>query len=116
MIGDRKMIYTLTLNPSLDYIVSLEKFNLGKINRTLSEKILAGGKGLNVSMVLKNLGLESIALGFVAGFTGEEIEKRMAEYGCKTDFIKLKKGLSRINVKIKVQTNEKINIYLQILE
>lgn len=103
------MIYTLTLNPSLDYIVNLAKFDLGKINRTISEKILAGGKGLNVSMVLKNLGLESIALGFIGGFTGEEIEKRMAEYGCKTDFIKLKNGLSRINVKIKAEEESEIN-------
>ena len=74
--GGKEMVYTVTFNPSLDYIVSVEDFRLGLTNRTSSELILPGGKGLNVSMVLGNLGVENTALGFVAGFTGEEIVRR----------------------------------------
>ena len=81
------MIYTVTFNPSLDYIVSVDDFKLGLTNRTSSELILPGGKGTNVSTVLKNLGLESTALGFVAGFTGNEIVKRLNDMGIKSDFI-----------------------------
>lgn len=95
------MIYTITFNPSLDYIVSTKTFELGKTNRTTGEQILAGGKGLNVSMVLNNLGIDSMALGFVAGFTGREIERMTAEYGIKTGFVMLEEGVSRINVKMK---------------
>lgn len=103
------MIYTVTLNPSLDYIVDVKDFQLGKTNRTTAEKILPGGKGLNVSMVLANLGCESVAYGFTAGFVGKEIEERMADRGCRTDFIPLKDGVSRINVKLQSYEGTEIN-------
>lgn len=77
--GGQKMIYTVTFNPSLDYIVSVDDFQLGLTNRTSSELMLPGGKGINVSMVLGNLGIESTALGFVAGFTGDEIVRRVGQ-------------------------------------
>ena len=91
------MIYTVTLNPSLDYIVAVDDFKLGYTNRTSSELMLPGGKGMNVSIVLKNLGIDSTALGFVAGFTGDEIVRELEETGINTDFIKMKDGISRIN-------------------
>ena len=94
------MIYTITFNPALDYISQVDNFEIGKINRTKTEKILPGGKGLNVSTVLKNLGIESTALGFIAGFTGDELKKDIEQRGIKTDFIKVEKGITRINVKI----------------
>lgn len=103
------MIYTLTLNPAVDYAVSVPNFKAGGVNRTQSEKILPGGKGINVSVVLHNLGVESIALGFIAGFTGEEIRRLAEEFGCKTDFIRVKNGLSRINVKMKAEVESEIN-------
>ena len=103
------MIYTVTLNPSLDYIVAVENFRLGHTNRTSSELMLPGGKGINMSIVLKNLGVESIALGFVAGFTGEEIESRLKSSGVRTDFISLDKGNSRINLKLKSVEGTEIN-------
>ena len=103
------MIYTLTLNPALDYAVSVPNFKTGGVNRAQSEKILPGGKGINVSVVLHNLGVESVALGFIAGFTGEEIKRLAEELGCKTDFIRVKNGLSRINVKMKAQVESEIN-------
>lgn len=103
------MIYTVTLNPSLDYVIRTEDFKLGEINRTSSEEIFEGGKGINVSIVLRNLGIESIALGFIAGFTGEEIERGVRAHGCKTDFIRLGSGLSRINIKLKSQEETEIN-------
>ena len=95
------MIYTVTFNPSLDYIVSVEDFRLGLTNRTSSELILPGGKGTNVSTVLMNLGIESTALGFVAGFTGDEIVRRLEEMGVISDFIQIEEGISRINLKLK---------------
>ena len=103
------MIYTVTFNPSLDYIVSVDDFTLGMTNRTSSEQILAGGKGINVSIVLKNLGLDNTALGFVAGFTGDEISERLKCAGINTDFIKVAKGLSRINLKLKSIDGTEIN-------
>ena len=81
------MIYTVTFNPSLDYIVSVENFQLGLTNRTSSEMLLPGGKGINVSTVLMNLGIESTALGFTAGFTGDEIIRRLEEMGVRNGFI-----------------------------
>ena len=78
------MIYTLTLNPSLDYIVEVNNFTLGATNRTSFEQMLPGGKGLNVSFVLKNLGFDTTALGFLAGFVGDVIERRVAETGVLT--------------------------------
>lgn len=103
------MIYTITFNPALDYIIGMDNFNLGYVNRTSSENIFAGGKGINVSIVLNNLGVDNKALGFIAGFTGDEIERRVKTFGCKTDFIKLENGMSRINVKIKADVESEIN-------
>ncbi|MGB4660502.1 MAG: 1-phosphofructokinase [Mobilitalea sp.] len=100
------MIYTVTFNPSLDYIIHMEDLTPGLINRSNSEYFLAGGKGINVSIVLKNLGMESTALGFVSGFTGEEIEREVKNFGCLTDFIHLKEGNSRINIKMTTNTGE----------
>ena len=103
------MIYTITFNPALDYIVKMDEFNLGHVNRSNNEFVYAGGKGINVSIVLNNLGLKSKALGFIAGFTGEEIERRVRDFGCDTEFIKLNEGMSRINVKIKADVESEIN-------
>ncbi len=102
-------IYTVTFNPSLDYIVTVEDFKLGRVNRTTEEIILAGGKGLNVSMVLKNLGVDSTALGFLAGFTGREIERLIEEQGVRTDFIQVPEGISRINMKLRSGEESEIN-------
>lgn len=103
------MVYTVTFNPSLDYIVSVEDFRLGMTNRTSSELMLPGGKGLNVSMVLGNLGIENTALGFVAGFTGEEIVRRIEDMGVKSDLIPIDGGISRINLKLKSIDGTEIN-------
>lgn len=103
------MIYTITFNPALDYIVRVDDFKLGQVNRTYYEEIYAGGKGINVSIVLNNLNVENIALGYIAGFTGEEIENKVNGFGCKTDFIKLNNGMSRINVKLKSNEESEIN-------
>ena len=103
------MIYTVTFNPSLDYIVSVNDFALGKTNRTKTEQMLAGGKGINVSTVLTNLGVENVALGFVAGFTGNEIERMARESGLRCEFISLENGCSRINVKMKDFDGTEIN-------
>lgn len=94
------MIYTITFNPALDYIIKIQNLKTGEINRSEKENTLPGGKGINVSIVLKTLGINSTALGFKAGFVGEEIERRVKEYGIKTDFIKIETDVSRINVKI----------------
>ena len=103
------MIYTVTFNPSLDYILRLDSLEKGEINRVTYEHILPGGKGLNVSMVLKNLGHASRALGFVAGFTGETVKKQFESFGCEADFVHLAEGFSRINVKIKAKEETEIN-------
>ena len=103
------MIYTVTFNPSLDYIVSVEDFKLGLTNRTNSELLLPGGKGINVSTVLMNLGIESTALGFVAGFTGDEIVRRLEQMGVRNGFIKIEEGFSRINLKLKSIDGTEIN-------
>lgn len=103
------MIYTVTFNPSLDYVIGVEHLTLGQINRTTHEKIYPGGKGNNVSVVLSNLGVKSRALGFLAGFTGDQLEKMLKEYGCYTDFIRLDEGLTRINVKINSDNESEIN-------
>lgn len=95
------MIYTLTFNPSLDYMVSVDNLEINRVNRSKEEFIYPGGKGINVSMVLKNLGYESIALGFIAGFTGEAFEKLVNEKGITSEFIRVENGMSRINVKLK---------------
>lgn len=103
------MIYTVTLNPSLDYHVSVGEFKLGETNRNIKEALVAGGKGINVSRVLKNLGVENVALGIVAGFTGEEIERQLGDLGLCTKFIKASGGASRINVKIDDVDGTEIN-------
>ncbi len=103
------MIYTVTFNPSLDYVITVEDFKMTMTNRTSSEQMCAGGKGINVSMVLKNLGVDSTALGFVAGFTGDEICRQLEENGCNTDFINISEGMSRINVKLKNSEGTEIN-------
>ena len=103
------MIYTVTFNPSLDYIVSMTDFELGKTNRTIYEQMLVGGKGINVSTVLKNLGIENEAIGFTAGFTGKEIERMAKESGLNCNFITLDNGFSRINIKMKDFEGTEIN-------
>ena len=103
------MIYTVTFNPSLDYIVRLDSFTAGEINRTHYEQVLGGGKGINVSIVLSNLGHKSTALGFIAGFTGDEITRQLEGFGVKQDFIRLTEGFSRINVKVKADKETEIN-------
>lgn len=103
------MIYTVTFNPSLDYIVTVRDFRLGETNRTASEQMLPGGKGINVSTVLENLGFENTALGFVAGFTGKEIVKKVQELGFRHEFIELQEGWSRINIKMKDFDGTEIN-------
>ena len=103
------MIYTITLNPSIDYIVRLDKLTTGITNRTTSEEYYYGGKGINVSLVLAELDLDSTAYGFVAGFTGKAIENGIRNDHIITDFIKLKEGISRINIKIKAGEETEIN-------
>ena len=103
------MIYTVTFNPSLDYIVAVDDFALGKTNRTVSELMLPGGKGLNVSAVLRNLGIPSTAVYFSAGFTGDEITRRLREAGIYAEAIRLEKGNSRINLKLKSIDGTEIN-------
>ncbi len=103
------MIYTVTFNPSLDYIASVDDFTLGQVNRTSFELMYPGGKGVNVSIVLRNLGVDSTALGFTAGFTGAEIERLLGEQDISTDFIKIREGISRINVKLRSNEESEIN-------
>lgn len=102
------MICTVTLNPSLDYIIRVDKFRTGGINRTESELLLPGGKGVNVSIVLSRLGYESTAFGFTAGFTGNEIERLLRDSGIAADFIRVA-GNSRINVKMRSEEETEIN-------
>lgn len=103
------MIATVTFNPSLDYIIRVDDFKVGEVNRTTYERIFAGGKGINVSIVLRNLGHENTALGFIAGFTGNEITRRLQEAGITCKFIPVKEGYSRINVKMKSGQETEIN-------
>lgn len=98
------MIYTVTFNPAVDYVVHTDEISIGSVNRAKDEKIYFGGKGINVSMVLSELGVKSKALGFVAGFTGDAIEKGISEKGIETDFVHLDNGFSRINVKMKSES------------
>ena len=103
------MIYTVTFNPAIDYAVGVERLEPGMTNRTTFEQLLPGGKGLNVSTVLNNLGVDNTALGFIAGFTGAEIRRRFEAMGGRSDFIELKEGISRINVKIKSVSETETN-------
>lgn len=103
------MIYTLTLNPAVDYLMGISDLNIGGTNRSLKESVSFGGKGVNVSVVLTRLGIPNIALGFIAGFTGDALEAFIKSSGVKTDFIKLEKGITRINVKLKGEKETEIN-------
>ncbi len=103
------MIYTVTFNPSLDYFVTVDDFKLGRTNRTVTESMMPGGKGINVSAVLHNLGIDTTALGFIAGFTGEEIRKKTMEMGFGSEFIRVEGGYSRINMKLKDFDGTEIN-------
>ena len=103
------MIYTVTFNPSLDYIVRVKDFKTGEVNRTYYEQILGGGKGVNVSIVLGNMGHESTTLGFTGGFTGDALKQLLWKQGVKTDFIEVKEGFTRINVKMKSDQETEIN-------
>lgn len=103
------MIYTVTFNPALDYVVKLDEFHPGDVNRTQEEHIFYGGKGINVSAVLANLGMASTAWGFVAGFTGEALYRGAEQLGFQADFIRVSRGMTRINVKIKAETESEIN-------
>lgn len=104
------MIYTMTMNPALDYVVNLPDFRLGEVNRALEEHIFYGGKGINVSVVLKELGFESCCLGFVAGFTGNEIERGIKEeLGLSSQMVHVDEGITRINVKIHSQEESELN-------
>ena len=103
------MIYTVTFNPAIDYVVHLDALTPGGINRNSAEEYQFGGKGINVSNVLKTLDFDTVALGFVAGFTGDGLEKGLAEMGLKTDFVHLSGGVTRINVKVKAGEETEIN-------
>ena len=103
------MINTITLNPSLDYVVKVDSFKADSLNRSSDEQIYAGGKGINVSIVLKNLGVDNTALGYVAGFTGDEILRQIKEHNVDCDFVKLQNGMSRINVKLRSDGETEIN-------
>lgn len=103
------MIYTVTFSPAVDYVVFLEDLKPGETNRTVREDYFFGGKGINVSTVLTELGMENTALGFISGFTGEALEKGLQEKGLKTDFVKLDTGITRINIKIKTDAETEIN-------
>ena len=103
------MIYTVTFNPAIDYVVHFDRLVPGEINRNESEEFQFGGKGINVSNVLRTLGFDTVALGFVAGFIGEGFEKGLAEMGLKTDLIHVREGMTRINVKVKAAEETEIN-------
>ena len=103
------MIYTVTFNPAIDYVVWLDRLEPGTINRVQQELIQFGGKGINVSVVLGRLGVENRALGFLAGFTGQAVERGLAAEGVQTDFIHLPEGVTRINVKVKGREETELN-------
>jgi 1-phosphofructokinase len=104
------MIYTVTMNPSLDYVVRVAGFKPGCLHRTLSEDLFVGGKGINVSVVLKRLGIDSVALGFAAGFTGNQIIQTLDELGISSGLITVSQGISRINIKLKSEENVETEI------
>ena len=103
------MIYTITMNPALDYIIAADHFETGTINRIKEEHLYAGGKGINVSMILRELGMESTALGFAAGFTGKALTEALRQKGITADLIEVEEGMTRINVKLKAQEETEIN-------
>lgn len=103
------MIYTVTLNPALDYVIQVEHFQTGRINRNKSENIYYGGKGINVSCILNELDIESTALGFIAGFTGKALRDGLGAMGIRSDFTEVENGMTRINVKMKSDEETEIN-------
>lgn len=103
------MIYTVTLNPSIDYVIRLDEFKIGEINRTSEEYVYPGGKGINVSLILNELGHNTKALGFISGFTGAYIRDSLKSKGLDEDFINLESGFTRINVKLKSSNETEIN-------
>ncbi|MDO5126239.1 MAG: 1-phosphofructokinase [Eubacteriales bacterium] len=103
------MIYTVSFNPSLDYVLDMPRVTLGQVNRAQSDKIFPGGKGINVSIVLTNMGIENKALGFTAGFVGDALEMLLAKKGVKADFIRLQDGMTRINVKVRSEEETELN-------
>ena len=109
MLISENMFYTVTFNPAIDYVVHIDEVSLGKTNRSEREEMYFGGKGINVSIVLRELGIASKTLGFTAGFTGEAIEKGLSRMGIDTDFVRLENGNSRINVKIKASEETEVN-------
>ena len=103
------MIYTVTFNPSLDYILDLTEFERNQVNRTTGEKILPGGKGINVSIVLQNLGIDNRAICFTSGFTGEALKALLMQRDMNADFIDIANGLTRINVKMRCGDETEVN-------
>ena len=103
------MVYTVTFNPAVDYVMNIEKLNSGEVNRCANEEFQIGGKGINVSLMLKTLGINNIALGFVSGFTGAYLQSQLNSFGVDTDFINLNNGTTRINVKLKSDDITEIN-------
>ena len=103
------MIYTITISPAIDYVVHLDEFRSGMTNRSSGEEYFLGGKGINVSQILKELGMKSVALGFTNGFTGQALENGLHDRGIETDFIYPRQGITRINVKIKAGEETEIN-------
>lgn len=103
------MIYTLTLNPSVDYYLNTDSLVIGATNRSKSENLIFGGKGINVSLMLKELGIDSTTFGFIGGFTGDALKAHLESIGLKTDFVELEKGITRINVKIKSNAETELN-------
>ncbi len=103
------MIYTVTFNPAIDYVIFLDQFSAGEINRSKSEAVQFGGKGINVSVMLKRLGVDSTALGFVAGFTGDALVRFLQNEGIHADMIRLQNGMTRINVKIRAEVETEVN-------
>ena len=103
------MIYTVTLNPSIDYVIKVDNLTKGQVNRVSEEHVYPGGKGINVTRILRNLDNDNIALGFVSGFTGDYIVNSLEDLNLKSEFIKVKEGFTRINVKIKSEEETEIN-------
>lgn len=103
------MIYTVTFSPAIDYVVYMDEFNQGTTNRTRREEYFFGGKGINVSTILTELGIQNTALGFVSGFTGEALERGLKDKGIRTDFVHLDNGITRINIKLKMDKETEIN-------
>jgi 1-phosphofructokinase len=103
------MVVTVTLNPALDYVTRVDEFRIGTVNRTVDEAVYPGGKGVNVSLVLSQLGIPNLATGFIAGFTGQELSAKLRDSGCAADFVQCRRGMTRINVKIRSAQETELN-------